>query len=78
MNTISIRKDSPAGKAIIAAADYTGISAADLLAGICINATRRAKLTQTSATPSPTQPELPLPQPPAPKAAPTAGMFDLT
>lgn len=79
MNTISIRKNSPEGQLLCDVAEFLGIDPASLLAGICINATRKRKNTtqpsQSAQAPS-QQPELPL-ELPAPAAAPSAGMFDI-
>lgn len=85
MNTISIRKNSHEGQLLCDVAEFLGIDPASLLAGICINATRKRKTTtqpsQSAQAPS-QQPELPLelppaPEPPQPAAAPSAGMFDI-
>ena len=75
---ISIRKNSAEGKALTQAADYIGIDPADLLAGICINATRRARLTQPAAD---TAAKLPTinkqPASTTRKPAPSAGLFNM-
>jgi hypothetical protein len=80
MNTISIRKNSQEGQLLCDVAEFLGIDPASLLAGICINATRKRKNTTTQpsqpAVPPSQQPELPLGLP-APAAAPSAGMFDI-
>lgn len=78
---VSIHKDTPEGRALTAAAELIGIDPADLLSGICINATRRARrsTTPTAATAPATAPtgtaELPRTETPAP--APSAGLFNL-
>ena len=73
---VSIHKNTPEGRALTAAAELVGIDPADLLSGICINATRRARHATTPVANTPAQPT-PTPTPaPAPTAAPSAGLFD--
>jgi Fe-S-cluster-containing dehydrogenase component len=76
---VAIHKNTPEGRALTAAAELVGIDASDLLAGICINATRRARRTAAAyqQPAAPTQQPAPVPEPPQPKAAPSSGMFDL-
>lgn len=79
MSTISIRKNSPEGQLLCDAAETLGLDPASLLAGICINATRRRRKPAPQPSPAAEQPELPLtmPKQPQPKAAPSSGMFDI-
>lgn len=81
MSTVSIRKSSPEGQRLCAAADALGIDPASLLAGICINATRRARRSTpqpepAAAAPQPVQTTLPLDtEPVALPPAPTTSLF---
>ena len=55
--------------------EYTAETLTRLFKGLAdLKGLRPVKVTPAQVT----QPELPLPQPPAPKAAPTAGMLNLT
>lgn len=76
---ISISKHSAEGRALTNLAELIGIDPADLLAGICINATRRAKLTQPAATQAPAAaPTAQSTTQTAPrKPAPSAGLFNM-
>lgn len=74
---ISIRKNSAEGKALTQVAEYIGIDPADLLAGICINATRRANRAtyQQNAQDPPAANQQTAAS--TRKPAPTAGLFNI-
>lgn len=76
---ISIRKNSQEGQVLTQLADLIGIDPADLLAGICINATRRAKHSQPAGTPAaaPVENTTETAAEPARKPAPSAGLFNI-
>lgn len=77
---ISIRKNSQEGQVLTQLADLIGIDPADLLAGICINATRRhQRSAQHAGQPAaaPVENTTETAAEPARKPAPSAGLFNI-
>lgn len=74
---ISISKNSAEGRALTNLAELIGIDPADLLAGICINATRRAKQPAATQAPAAAPTAQSTTQPAPRKPAPSAGLFNM-
>ena len=75
LENIEITGIAAEGKALTQVAEYIGIDPADLLAGICINATRRANRAQQTAQAPPAANQQTAAS--TRKPAPTAGLFNI-